>query len=340
MSKQLRAGVIGLGKQAQEDHLPALLESRKANLVAVCDVDESNRIKVSDEYSVASFDDYIEMFNAVEMDFVIVAAPHFVHIEIVREAAARGIHILKEKPCATNRQELLEIINLCKGSKIELMTTLQRRFNPTYSSFFQLYEQIGTPFFLDVVYSTYVNKPNEGWRGQKSQAGGGCLLDMGYHMIDLIIWYLGVPSSVAATISCLAAENQSYDAEDSANLLLSWDSGLHGTMRISRSVPPKQEKFRLVGSRGIIEVERGSIRRLSSDGQMQEELSRVKSWGPAALSQLDYFCDVISGISVNQNDAVKHLEHISLIEAAYESAETGKTVNPVKYVLEKEYVEN
>ncbi|MGH8933230.1 MAG: Gfo/Idh/MocA family protein [Egibacteraceae bacterium] len=92
--------------------------------------------------------------------------------------------------------------------------TLQRRFNPIYTTFCQLYDQIGRPFVLDAEYTVYTDDPASGWRGDVSLAGGGCIIDMGYHMIDMLLWYFGLPDRVLAGFSAAARPDLDYDAED------------------------------------------------------------------------------------------------------------------------------
>ncbi|MFD8708050.1 hypothetical protein ACFV1W_36645 [Kitasatospora sp. NPDC059648] len=65
------------------------------------------------------------------------------------------------------------------------MVTLQRRFNPLHVSVVQLLDQIGTAFLIDGPYTFHTDDPGAGWRGDVSQAGGGCIIDMGYHIVDL-----------------------------------------------------------------------------------------------------------------------------------------------------------
>ena len=61
-----------------------------------------------------------------------------------------------------------------------------------------------SPFFVDVKYTLFVDNLHEGWRGQRDSAGGGCIIDMGYHMIDMVIWYFGLPDNLHAEFSSKA----------------------------------------------------------------------------------------------------------------------------------------
>lgn len=322
-----RVGVVGVGHQATEDHLPAVEACPRTELRAVCDIDAATGSPVAARYGVPFYESVDVMLHDEDLDFVVVTVPHGVHRDVTERAIRAGVHVLKEKPFAVSAADARHLQQLADAHGIQVMTTLQRRFNPTYTSFFQLADQIGTPFAVDVQYTLGVERPDEGWRGQRAIAGGGCLIDMGYHMLDLLIWYLGLPDRLAATISSRAIPGQEYDAEDTANVLMTWDSGLHGTMRISRAMPPKTERFRLVGTDGTIEIERGVIRRFRRDGELLEELRRLGAWAPAAVSQLEFFCDVVDGRAENHGSPGYHLQHTTFIDAAYRAAATGHVVD-------------
>ncbi|MFE7798690.1 Gfo/Idh/MocA family protein [Nocardia sp. NPDC057440] len=324
----LRAGVVGLGGQAVDDHLPGLLASRTADLVSVCD--ENPRIVAEQQhrYQVSGYTDFREMFEREQLDFVVVCVPHDVGRQVIEAAAEHHIHVLKEKPFATTLIEAIELAELCERSGIQLMVTLQRRFNPIYTSFPQLADQIGTPFLVDARYTLHVDDPSEGWRGDTAKAGGGCVIDMGYHLIDLILWYFGLPDRIAADLSVRARPDRSYDAEDTALLHFSYDSGLYGSLLLSRFVGPKAEEIRLVGSDGILHLERGCIRRLTNDGQVIESLRREQSWPSAAVCQIDYFHRVIEGTRPNLSAPSDHLAHMAVVTACYEAARTRTHIDP------------
>lgn len=325
---KLRGGVVGLGKQALEDHIPGLLYSDTAELAAVCDEDSELVREQQYQHRVPGYTSFREMFEAEHLDFVIVTAPHNVGCIIIDAAAEHGVHVLKEKPFATSIGEAQVLAERCDQAGIHLMVTLQRRFNPIYNSFTQLADQIGTPFVVNAAYTLHVDDPSEGWRGKATSAGGGCIIDMGYHLVDMILWYFGLPNRVLADISMSARPDRSYDAEDTALIHFSYDSGLYGSLLLSRFIGPKSEEIRLVGSRGIVHLERGRIRRLTNGGEVIESLSRDQGWPSAAACQIDYFCRVIQGLRPNVSGPKENLAHMSFIAACYESAKTQTYMDP------------
>jgi Oxidoreductase family, NAD-binding Rossmann fold len=95
---QLRAGVVGIGKQAIEDHIPGLQASDGAKLVAICDHDPEVVREQQYRQRVPGYTDFREMFKAEHLDLVVVATPHHVGRDVIYAAAEHGIHVLKEKP--------------------------------------------------------------------------------------------------------------------------------------------------------------------------------------------------------------------------------------------------
>ena len=317
-----KTAIIGLGHQSIGNYLPGLMDSRFAQLKAVCDVDEAKTSEIANKFAVTGYTDYRKLIEYEPLDFLIVATPHDVYKDVIELACQKGIHILKEKPFARTIQEGLYFNKLCSKSGIHLMTTLQRRFNPIYTTFFQLTDQIGEITFVEAKYTLSLENPSAGWRGDKDRAGGGCLIDMGYHIIDMIIWYFGLPTKVIA-------EFLSEDTpEETAFLLFAYDSGVYGSITLSRSFPPKTEYIKVCGTRGIIEVERGCIKRFKKNGDVTEVLTRDISWPLAATQQIDYFCKVIKGEVQNIGNPIYHLQHVKFIEACYESKKQGKYIYP------------
>ncbi len=84
---------------------------------------------------VPGYTDFREMFKAEQPDFAVVCVPHHAGREVIEAAAAQHIHVLKEKPFAASMEEAKELAETCRQAGIQLMVTLQRRFNPIYTSF-------------------------------------------------------------------------------------------------------------------------------------------------------------------------------------------------------------
>jgi predicted dehydrogenase len=119
-----------------------------------------------------------------------------------------------------------------------------------------------------------------------------------------------------------------YDAEDTARIIFGYDTGLLGSVLLSRCVAPKTEMIRAIGTRGTVVLERGRIQRLRPDGQVADSLSRKQAWPSAATAQVDHFCRVLAGQRVNTSSPEAHLAHAAVIHACYASAQAGAFINP------------
>lgn len=332
MSVRRSAAVVGLGHQALEDHIPGLVDSQFADLVAVCDTDPCAVAAQAQRHNVPGFTDVGALLHEVRPDFVIVAVPHHAGRAVIEACAAAGVHVMKEKPFATSPAEAADLAALCDKASIALMVAVQRRFHPIYTAAVQLLDRIGQPYVVEGRYTFHSSDAAAGWRGQVSLAGGGALMDMGYHFIDLLIWYLGLPDRILASASAAAHPGADYDAEDTALVHLDYDSGLYGSLLISRSAGPKTEQLTVTGPRGAVVIERGRVRRLAPDGQLIEALTREPAWPSAATAQIDCFCRVLDGERVNPSGPSTHLAHAAFLAAAYASQTSRTPADPKEYL--------
>lgn len=334
LNTKLKVGIIGLGHQSLEDHIPAIKSSQDVELVGIVEIDKQ-KIKsfLKHNKNTKIYGNFDDLLKKQKPDFIIIAIPHYLHFEIAKKAILNGIHVLKEKPFAISMAQARDLRDTAKKNNVQIAVTLQRRFNPIYSTFFQLIYKIGRPFYIETKYCFYTDKPHEGWRGKKKLAGGGCLIDMGYHMIDLLIWYFGLPDKIFAEISCTAKERTIYDAEDTAQVIFKYGKeNIWGSLLVSRVIPPKQEYMNVYGTRRIIHLERGKIERYSSSGELQESLRREDSWPSAAQDQIEYFVKVIRGEKENISNPEFHFSHLAFIEAAYKSAKVNQYINPKEFL--------
>ncbi|SDE55276.1 Gfo/Idh/MocA family protein [Glycomyces harbinensis] len=147
-------------------------------------------------------------------------------------------------------------------------------------------------------------------------------------VIDMLLWCCSMPDRVLADTSATARSDRTYGAEGTALIHFGYDSGLYGSALLSRFIGPKSEQIRLVGSRGIVSLERGRLRRLDNHGEVIESLTREQSWPAAATAQIDHFARVIVGTRTNPSGPAEHLAHLAFITACYTSARTRAAVNP------------
>ncbi len=335
----LRTVVIGLGKQSRDDHLPAIMQSSNFELVGVCDTEQKKTEEVGAYYNVPGYTKLAELVNAQDFQVAVVSIPHHAYLNVVETLVAAGKHIIKGKPFATSIAEAKRLLQILSGESVYLGITVQRRFNPIYRTFHQLRRYIGKIYSIEGAYTMNAVALDTGWRASKDLSGGGALVDMGYHFVDLLIWYFGMPASVTARMTLGNRPGQKYDVEDTVHLLFDYhlefqyDEKLVGNFVISRVYPEKQERVRVFGTNGIVEVSRGLIRRLDVNGNEIERLERQGSWPSAAIEQLDYFAERIRQfVPGSLPDYTEHLQHVAVIEAAYKSDRFGTSCRPDEFL--------
>ncbi|MEK7552338.1 MAG: Gfo/Idh/MocA family oxidoreductase [Patescibacteria group bacterium] len=333
---KLRIVVIGLGKRAREDHIPAIKQSLNFDLVGVCDTDPKKAEETSAQYGVVGYTSLSELIGAEDFQVALVTIPHYAYLNVVSTLVAAGKHIIKEKPFATSVAEAKQLLHVLRNGQVYLGVTVQRRFNPIYRTFHQLKTYIGKIYSIEGAYTMNVAALDTGWRASKNLSGGGALVDMGYHFIDLLIWYFGMPTSVTARMTRGNRPGQQYDVEDTAHLLFDYhhlefqyDEKVVGNFVISRVYPEKQERVRVFGTNGVVEVSRGLIRRMDINGKEIERLERQGGWPSATVEQLDHFAERIRQFVPGLlPDYTEHLQHVAVIEAAYQSDRSGASCHP------------
>lgn len=326
--------LIGLGRISTEDHLPALAACEDVQLDSVCDSDYAKVEQYARDLNVDGFTSVDELLKKRKPDSAIVAVPHNEYVAIIHELARAKVHILKEKPFATSMEEALKIHEIVKDAEIRMLVTLQRRFNPIFRAYEQFRGRIGRIFHFDAKYTLNIPDLENGWRGRKELAGGGCLIDMGYHSIDLLMWYFGLPKEVQAIMSKGNREGQNYDVEDTCSIMMDYGSNgsgqsMHGSLFVSRVAAQKEERLTIHGTKGTVEVERMGIKHMNAEGSAQEELRRSGEWPSSFVDQLKTFTSWVRGnIDVVEPKYQDHFNHVALIEAAYLSNERRESVSP------------
>lgn len=346
MSHSLKALAVGLGGQFA-DHEEAL-RALDVELVGLVDAHEPAVRKWSERLGVPGFTSIDKLPASIKPDFALIAVPHDQYLPLVRTLARRGIHIFKEKPLARNIKEGRAIERIAQAAGIELMVAVQRRYNPFYAAFPDLASQIGQWRAVQGAYTINVD-PSVGWRARKEIAGGGSLIDMGYHLIDLMIWYLGVPDGVLL-LSHDGAHPGNYDVEDTAMLSVQYDHPhVVGHFVVSRCMAPKLETLTIIGTEGSVTLTRGQVHHgdllvktedlvlYDNNGDSLQRVSAqelIQDRPNAHNCQLEHFLRVLRGEAENFGSPRHHLEHMAVIEAAYmsNSGRTIRMINPKRFL--------
>jgi len=220
MSK-LKMGVVGVGGIWNFCHANTLLEHPDVEIVAVCDIVKPKAQTFAKAHGIKHvFADYRDLLKLKGLDFVDICTPNLYHSEIAVAAMKAGKHVFCEKPDAVNPVVAQKMADAAKKSGKTLMVMRNNRFAPgsRYLKKFIDAGKMGEIYTGRCGWQRRRGSPGKGgWFTTKALSGGGPLIDLGVHMIDLAIWLMGdpVPLAVSGCTYCKFAD--SVAAADSAN---------------------------------------------------------------------------------------------------------------------------
>lgn len=259
MSKRIKWAVSGSGGIARRRTIPeGIAKARNAELSAVFDIDHRVNREVAKEYGVEASASIDELLGG-EADAIYVATPASMHAEQVRACAQAGKHVLCEKPLGMTVAEAQEMIALCRKKGVKLGCAFMMRFVAQHREALSLIEQgrLGRPVYARAQLSCWYPPIKGAWRQDPATGGGGALIDMGGHCIDLLEMFFGN----VAKVSCFVNNTvHSYKSEDSATATLLFESGAIGTVDTFFCIPDNSSKnvLELYGSKGSI-LAKGTI---------------------------------------------------------------------------------
>jgi predicted dehydrogenase len=198
--KKLRMAIVGCGG-ISETHIKALQDFPDVELVAAVDL-KPDRLKLMDEkYGIKNhFTDWKEMLKAIKPDAVNVCTPNGVHAQPSIDASEAGCHVIVEKPMAMNPEECQKMIDAAKKANRKLVAGFQYRYHPNTDFLVRARDdgRFGKIMFMKCQALRRRGIPNWGVFGQKQLQGGGPMIDIGVHVIEMAHYLMGSPKPVAA----------------------------------------------------------------------------------------------------------------------------------------------
>ncbi len=205
MTGPIGIAFIGAGGIARKSHMPAYkkLEAEgKAQIVAVCDVNGATAKSAAADFDVPHvFTDYAPMLALDAVDAVVVCTPNYLHKQPVLDAFAAGKHVFCEKPLAINAVEGAEMVAAGHRAGKQLQVGLNVRFDSAPQAVKRFIDdgKIGEIYYARAHALRRRGAPGWGVFTQKDKQGGGPLIDIGVHILDLTLWLMGYPEPAAVT---------------------------------------------------------------------------------------------------------------------------------------------
>ncbi|WEK55261.1 MAG: Gfo/Idh/MocA family oxidoreductase [Candidatus Cohnella colombiensis] len=350
-SKQFRIGVIGTGS-ISDAHLKAYSNNNDAILVATCDLNEERASNAAQKYNASLvYTDYHELLANPDIDAVSICTWNNSHARIAIDALHAGKHVLVEKPLCRTVEEALEVQAAVQATGKLLQVGFVRRYDPNAQLLREFIDngEFGELYYGKASYIRRLGNPG-GWFSDITRSGGGPLIDLGVHVIDLIWYLMGKPkvttvsantykklgnrSNVRNLSSYKAAD---YDAaintvEDLANALIRFENGASLLVDVSFTLHAKSDEgaIKLYGEKGGFEVDPA----LTIVSEKHNTILNIApqtdhasfQFDAAFQGEINHFIDCIREGKQPLSPVEDGVEIMKILCAIYESAAKGEEI--------------
>jgi predicted dehydrogenase len=344
MKDRIKWGVLGSGGIARRRTIPeGISAATNAELSAVYDVNASANAEVAAQFKARAVDS-VDALLASDVQAVYIATPPSAHRDQVLACARAGKHVLCEKPLGLTVADAKVIIEACRKAGVRLGTAFMMRFQSQHQAAARLIRdgKLGKPVFARAQLSCWYPPMAGAWRQDPALGGGGSLMDMGGHCIDLLEMFFGPVQAV----SCLTGRVvHSYASEDSAVASLVFENGALGVVDTFFCMPDEasENRLELYGSLGSI-LAKGTIGQGASgtmtatlkassagyDAQQVRSAGEVLEISPPSVNtycaEIEEFSQAILEGREPSHQAGLGLQSQKVLAACYESARTGRVV--------------
>ncbi|MGG4469431.1 Gfo/Idh/MocA family oxidoreductase [Paenibacillus alvei] len=370
MSK-LRIGIIGCGGIANQKHFPALSQFKEmCEMVAFCDIHIERAEKAAADFGSTDakvYENYLELLKDESIDIVHVLTPNVMHSPITVAAFEAGKHVMCEKPMAHNTEAAAKMMEAWKKSGKKFTVAYQNRFREEVQALYKSCEkeELGDIYFAKAHAVRRRAVPTWGVFPDKSQQGGGPLIDIGTHALDITLWLMNnykpvsVSGSVFNKLGSLAEategnlfgpwDPETFEVEDSAFGYIKMDNGATIFLESSWALNilnAKEAATTLCGTKGGAEIISGMgykdkelVYNTTHNGRLVEErrspVGNIAYFdgsnnSPEVLEAKQW----LEAVREDKEPLVKPEEAFvvtKILDAIYQSAETGKEI-----IFEKE----
>ncbi len=357
MSDILRIGIIGCGGIANGKHMPALMKQKDVQMVAFCDIIEERAVKAAKDYGTPdakTYTDYKELLEDKTIDVVHVCTPNKEHSFITIDALEAGKHVMCEKPMAKTYAEAKAMLDAAKRTGKKLTIGYQNRHTPQALYVKQACDEgvLGDIYYANAIALRRRAVPTWGVFLNEDEQGGGPLIDIGTHALDLTLWCMNnyKPKMVVGTkYRKLADQTQTANAwgdwdpkeftvEDSAFGFVVMENGATIILQSSWALnilDANEAAFRLCGTKAGADTVDGARINGVKYGRQYVEKPALNAGGvafydgtSASPSDLD-MAQWINAIRTDSDPCVLPEQALCvtrILEAIYTSSETGKPV--------------
>ncbi|SDX14049.1 Gfo/Idh/MocA family protein [Paenibacillus sp. CF384] len=353
MTKKLKVAVIGAGGIFQWAHSAPLKNHGELEVVAIVDIDLAKAQAAAEQHGIPqAFSDYRDVIRKEEIDIIDICTPNLFHSEIAVAALEAGKHVFCEKPDAVNPDEAIKMQQAAEKSGKVLMVMRNNRFRPASKFIKEWIEEgnLGEAYAGRCGWTRRRGIPGKGgWFTTKELSGGGPLIDLGVHFIDLAIWFMGNPKPISVTGATytkfadaddIAGSEHSkfgeksedegiFDVEDLAIGFIRFDNGASLQIEFSWASNIEQEEnfVELRGTKAGFRFSNGKLGIFGeSNGTVTDTVPHLAEDTGGHGENLYHFVDVVQGRENPIFTIDQGVDMIKILSAIYESARTGSEV--------------
>ena len=317
--------------------LAALARSDLVKVVGISDKDTRVADRVSADAGVPGYNDNRRLLAETRPAAAFLCVPPTPAAELISACADRGIHVWKDLPLARNLDEGVAMVRRMEEAGLKFAIGTQRRFAVGYRRAHGLRRRLGE-IFLARAHYLFNWGPELGWRGDRASAGGGALLELGYHAIDLLVWLLGMPDEVYG-VSAVGnrpppasnddAAQPMYDTDDTAAAIMRYVSGPMASVVTTRSSGPVSEELCLHGRCGSLRADGATCLLRDPDGNVLGHAEEAPAPVSVFMRQAEAFATAVDrNAKTYECSGRENLLNLAVIEAIYLSDRTGQSEEP------------
>ncbi len=320
----------GWGTSRRSQVLPAFAHAKRNSRLAALVSDDATKLRtLAKKYKVDatwSYDDYEACLK--DVDAVYIALPNSMHAEYTIRAARAGVHVLCEKPMAVTADECERMIDACQEHRVKLMIAYRLHFEEINLKAVDLVRKgrIGEPKFFNSSFAMTV-RPDD--IRTKRNMGGGTLYDIGVYCINAARYLFRAEPKEVMAISVNSGTAKLDEIDESTGALLRFD-GERVAAFVTSFNAADVAAYRIVGTKGQLHVDpayeyaEGLAYRLTINGKTTvKRIGKRDQFAPELL----YFSDCILNDRMPEPSGEEGLQDVRIVQALYESAETGKAVS-------------
>jgi predicted dehydrogenase len=327
-----RLAIVGCGAVTELCHLPAVKSLRDVKVVALVDTNLKRASLLAKQFDIGYYhDDYRQLPDGI--DGAIVALPNYLHAPVTLDLLKQGIPILVEKPMALTARDAEAMVRAADNKELTLQVALMYRFSNGARLVKEAVEEgwLGELKGFSLQWGQQYNWPvASGFAFSKERAGGGQLVDMGSHVLDLLLWWLGQVTELEYADDALGG----VEADCRLSLVVEGPTGsVSGTVALSR-LRDLGTCARLIGQQLTIEYDMASpanvrIWPTSSPNPaaafVQEKQSeRDQTWDDIYAAQLQAFAGSVRSGAEPLVPGRQVLDTVSLIEKCYSTRKPAR----------------